>query len=110
MAASAKILLVMTNLPDAGHADRVATTLVERRLVACVNQLSPCRSTYRWQDAIEREAEVPLLMKTTADRYPALQAAIRELHPYQLPEIVAIDIADGLPAYLDWVAAETRPG
>jgi len=100
-------LLVFTNLPDADTATRLATTLVDRRLAACVNQLAPCRSTYRWQGALQHDEEVPLLIKTTAERYAALEAAIRELHPYELPEIVAVDIARGLPAYLDWVTIET---
>lgn len=100
-------LLVLTNLPDAETADRMATALVERRLAACVNRLAPCRSTYRWQGAIARDEEHPLLIKTTAARYPELESAIRELHPYELPEIVAVDIARGLPDYLAWVATET---
>jgi periplasmic divalent cation tolerance protein len=105
--AAMQTLLVLTNLPDAPSAERLATALVERRLAACVNQLAPCRSTYRWQGAVTCDDEIPLLIKTTAARYPALEAAIRELHPYELPEVVAVDIAQGLPAYLAWVAAET---
>ncbi|BAL22790.1 divalent-cation tolerance protein CutA [Azoarcus sp. KH32C] len=100
-------LIVLTNLPDAATADALAARLVEARLVACVNILAPCRSVYRWQGAVERAEEIPLLMKTTAERYPALEAAIREQHPYELPEIVAVPVMRGLPAYLDWVAAET---
>lgn len=100
-------LLVLTNLPDEETARRLADRLVAGRLAACVNILAPCRSVYRWQGRIEDAAEVPLLVKTTADRYPALEAAIRETHPYELPEIVAVPIAHGLPGYLAWVAAET---
>lgn len=100
-------LLVITNLPDAAAAERVATALVERRLAACVNRLAPCRSTYRWEGAIQHDEEHPLLIKTDAARYAELEAAIRELHPYELPEIVAVDIQRGLPAYLAWVSAET---
>jgi periplasmic divalent cation tolerance protein len=99
----------MTTLPDQAAALRLAEALVERRLAACVNVMAPCRSVYRWQGQLADEAEVPLLIKTDSDRYTALEAAIRELHPYELPEIVAVDIAQGLPAYLDWVTAETRP-
>lgn len=101
--------LVISNLPDRASADRLASTLVERRLAACVNILAPCRSVYRWEGAIESAEEHPVLIKTTADRYPALEEAIRSLHPYELPEIVAVPLAAGLPAYLEWVAAETRP-
>jgi periplasmic divalent cation tolerance protein len=102
-------LLVITNLPDQAAAEALAGRLVELRLAACVNVLAPCRSVYRWQGRIETAAEVPLLIKTTTERYAALQAAIRERHPYELPEIVAVPIADGLPEYLGWLAAETDP-
>jgi len=100
-------LLVITTLPDAASAEALATTLVEAGLAACANILAPCRSVYRWQGQTERAAEVPLLIKTTAARYAALEAAIRAHHPYELPEIIAVPIGHGLPAYLAWVAAET---
>ncbi|MDT3670522.1 MAG: divalent-cation tolerance protein CutA [Aromatoleum sp.] len=100
-------LVVLTNLPDAAAAHALATRLVELRLAACVNILAPCRSVYRWQGAIEDAEEFPLLIKTTAERYPALEAEIRDRHPYELPEIVAVPQVRGLPAYLDWIAAET---
>ncbi|MCK6387836.1 MAG: divalent-cation tolerance protein CutA [Zoogloea sp.] len=102
-------LLVLTNLPDAASAERIARLLVEQRLAACVNILAPCTSVYRWNDALETAAEVPLLIKTTRARYPALQAALAEAHPYELPEIVAVPLEAGLPAYLAWVATETTP-
>jgi periplasmic divalent cation tolerance protein len=102
-------LLVLTNVPDATVADRIATALVEQRLVACVNVLAPCQSVYRWQGSVQRDTELPLLIKTTAERYPEVEAAIRALHPYELPEIVAVDIVHGLPGYLAWVAAESAP-
>ena len=100
-------LLVLTNLPDAASAERIARLLVEQRLAACVNILAPCTSVYRWQDNIETATEVPLLIKTSLLRYPALQAALTEAHPYELPEIIAVPIHKGLPAYLSWVGAET---
>ncbi len=102
-------LLVLTNLPDAQAAAKLAAHLVGAQLAACVNILAPCRSIYRWHGATEEATEVPLLAKTTAARYPALEAAIRQRHPYELPEIVAVPIARGLPDYLAWVAAETAP-
>lgn len=102
-------LLVLTNLPDAASARIVADHVVSARLAACVNILAPCRSVYRWQGKIEDAEEVPLLIKTTAERYPALEAAIKAHHPYELPEIVAVPLATGLPAYLAWVASETAP-
>lgn len=101
-------LLVMTNLPDEASAQVLATTLVADRLAACVNVLAPCRSTYRWQGGIESATEVPLLIKTTEERYKALEAAIRAGHPYELPEIIAVPIAHGLPQYLAWLVTETR--
>ncbi len=100
-------LLVFTSLPDAVSAQTLAGSLIEQRLAACVNILAPCRSLYRWQGKIEHTEEVPLLIKTTSDRYVALEQAIRAQHPYELPEIVAVSVRSGLPAYLDWVARET---
>jgi periplasmic divalent cation tolerance protein len=99
--------VVLTNLPDEASAHALADALVGERLAACVNVLAPCRSVYRWQGAIENATEIPLLIKTTAERYAALEAAIRARHPYELPEIIAVPVAHGLPDYLSWVTAET---
>ena len=101
-------LLVLTNLPDRAVADRLADSLIAQRLAACVNILAPCRSVYRWKGAVQHDEEHPMLIKTTAERYPALEAAIRAMHPYELPEIIAVGIEHGLPGYLAWVDAETR--
>ena len=101
-------LLILTNLPDEASAQALATMLVSERLAACVNVLAPCRSVYRWQGELESAQEIPLLIKTTAACYAALEAAIRAAHPYELPEIIAVPIAHGLPEYLDWVVTETR--
>lgn len=102
-------LLVFTNLPDRPSAERLAQSLVEGRLAACVNILAPCRSVYRWKGQVENAEEHLILVKTTRDRYAALEAVIRAGHPYELPEIIAVSLAAGFPAYLDWVVAETRP-
>lgn len=102
-------LLVLTNLPDDASARTLAGYLVEARLAACVNILAPCHSVYRWEGKTETASEVPLLIKTTAARYAELQAAIRQRHPYELPEIIAVPLQHGLPAYLDWVVTETTP-
>ncbi len=102
------VLLVMTNLPDRATAETLAARVVEERLAACVNILAPCVSVYQWEGAVERADEVPLLIKTTEERYPLLESVIRAAHPYATPEIVAIPIAAGLPEYLAWVAAETQ--
>ena len=100
-------LLVITTLPDAETARVLATKLVEQRVAACVNILAPCHSIFRWEGKVEDAEEVPLLIKTSAARYAALEEAIRAYHPYELPEIVAVRIDRGLPDYLAWVAAST---
>jgi len=102
-------LLVLTNLPDRAAAEALAAQLVERRVAACVNVLSPCRSVYRWRGEVQHDEEHPLLIKTTLERYAALEQAIRAGHPYELPEIVAVPIERGLPEYLRWLAEETDP-
>lgn len=101
-------LLVLTTLPDRDSARSLAASLVEQRLAACVNLLAGCTSLYRWQGKVEEATEVPLLMKTTVARYAALEAAIRAAHPYELPEVVAVPVTRGLPAYLKWIDEETR--
>jgi periplasmic divalent cation tolerance protein len=106
---SDNVLLVLTNCPDADVADRIAHTLVEQKLAACVNRLPAVDSIFRWQGAVERAVEVPLLIKSTRERWPEIQEAIRALHPYEVPEIVAIPVVAGLPAYLRWVVDETQP-
>jgi periplasmic divalent cation tolerance protein len=103
-------LLVLTNLPERAAAERLADALLEQRLAACVNILAPCRSVYRWKGALQHDEEHPMLIKTTSERYAALEAAIRAGHPYELPEIIAVPIERGLQGYLDWVAAESAAG
>ena len=100
-------LLVLTNLPDAASAQTLAKLLVEERLAACVSILAPARSVYRWHGKLEDADEVPLLIKTMSQRYEALESMIRANHPYETPEIIAIPISNGLPAYLAWLEAET---
>jgi periplasmic divalent cation tolerance protein len=102
-----EILLVFTNLPDRAAAERIADTLVTEGVAACVNVLGECASVYRWQGKVERASEVPLLIKTTRAAYPRLESALRELHPYELPEIIALPVSAGLPEYLNWVAEQT---
>ena len=102
-----KPLLVLTNLPDRAAAESLAEALITEQLAACVNILAPCRSVYRWQGSVQHDEEHPLLIKTTEERYAALEQAIRTRHPYELPEIVAVRIERGLAAYLDWLATET---
>ncbi|GHD65560.1 divalent-cation tolerance protein CutA [Jeongeupia chitinilytica] len=99
-------VVVICNCPDAATADRLATGLLEARLAACVNRLAPVQSIYRWEGRIETAEEVPLLAKTTLAAFPALQLWLAERHPYEVPEIIALPVTAGLPAYLDWLNDE----
>lgn len=101
-------LLILTQMPDEASARRLASSLVEARLAACVSILAPSQSIYRWRNAVETATEVPLLIKTTPARYSAVEAAILQAHPYEVPEIVAVPVCAGLPEYLGWVVAETE--
>ena len=98
---------MISNLPDQASAEELARAVIEQRLAACVNILAPCTSVYRWQGQVETASEVPVLMKTTRERYAELEGVIRAHHPYELPEVIAVPLTAGLPAYLDWIAAET---
>ena len=110
MDSESQVLLVLTNLPDRSSAEGLADRLVAERFAACINILAPCRSVYRWRGEVQHDEEHPMLIKTTRARYPALEAAIRAGHPYEVPEIIGVPVAAGLPAYLEWVEAETRSG
>jgi periplasmic divalent cation tolerance protein len=101
-------LLILTNLPDLASAEKLARALVESRSAACVNVLAPCHSIYRWQGAVETAEEIPVLIKSTAANYPRVEEIVRAHHPYAVPELIAIPITRGLPAYLDWLALETE--
>jgi len=101
-----EVLLVVTTLPDRDSALRIAHSLIENHAAACVNILAECSSVYRWQGNVESACGIPLLIKTTRSAYPRVQELIRSQHPYELPEIIAVSVADGLPAYLQWVAQE----
>ncbi|MBA4143351.1 MAG: divalent-cation tolerance protein CutA [Nitrosospira sp.] len=100
-------ILVITNLPDRAAATLLAHKLVDERLAACVNVLADCTSVYRWQGKNETACEVPVLIKTLAQHYPRLEQLIKAMHPYELPEIIAVPITSGLPAYLKWIVDET---
>ena len=100
------IVIVFTNLPDRASASLLATLLVEQRHAACVNILADCASIYRWKGQVETATEVPLLIKTSAAAYARVEEIIRNNHPYELPEIVGIPVAHGLPAYLEWVTSQ----
>lgn len=95
--------MVLCTCPDEAVAREIATALVEGRLAACVNVVPGLTSVYRWQGRVETDREALLVIKTTAAAFPALREAIRSRHPYELPEIVAVGIEDGLEEYLRWI-------
>jgi len=103
-----QVVFVWTTAPDDARASSWARTLVEERLVACVNVHGPMTSVYRWDGVVEQAVERQLVMKTARDRVPALHARLRSLHPYELPEFVVVAVEGGSEAYLDWVIRETR--
>ena len=103
------MIAVLTNLPDSESAFNLARELVQMRLAACANVLSPATSFYRWEGREEQATEHPVLIKTTRERYADVERAIRERHPYDLPEIISWPIENGLAAYLDWVGREAAP-
>jgi periplasmic divalent cation tolerance protein len=96
-------LLILCNCPDRQAALLIAGHLVENGLAACVNLLPEVTSLYRWQGGLEQAQEVTLLIKSTRPRYEELEQAIVSLHPYELPEIIAVPVERGLPGYLKWV-------
>ena len=98
-----EVLAVFTTWPDVETARAAARTLVEEKLAACGNIVPGMESVYRWEGKVETGAEVLVIFKTTRGSYAALEARVRALHPYEVPEVLALRIADGLPAYLRWV-------
>ena len=102
-------LMVFCTCPTRESAHILARLLVERRLAACVNLLPQIQSVYRWRDQVEVDDEVLLLIKTRSERLDALKLCVVENHPYELPEIIAVNIESGLAGYLDWIDEQTRP-
>ena len=100
-------ILVITTMPDRASATSLAQTLIDEHVAACVNVLADCASFYRWQGKSETAVEVPVLIKTTDGNYSKLEQRIMSLHPYELPELIAVPITNGLPAYLKWIGTET---
>jgi periplasmic divalent cation tolerance protein len=99
--------IVLTTMPDDARAETLAVTLVEERLAACVNVLPPMRSVYCWKEAVERDAERQIVIKTSRDRLARLEARVRELHPYELPEWMVIGAEAGR-AYGAWLSDSVR--
>jgi len=101
-----EVVLVLSTAPDDESTETLARTLVEEKLAACVNVLAPMTSVYRWQGTLERSVERQLIIKTTRDTLPALQARFVELHSYDLPEFIVLDVTSGSTDYLAWIARE----
>jgi periplasmic divalent cation tolerance protein len=101
--------VVFTTTADTAEAEKIARALVERRLAACVNILPQVRAIYRWQGKVEDATEILLIIKTTAAHSPAVRDAIRELHSYDVPECIALPVADGSPDYLKWLTESVQP-
>lgn len=102
------LLVVLSTFPDAAAAHSAAEAVVNERLAACVNVLPGVESVYRWQGTVESSQEVLAIIKTTVERYPELEKRLRELHPYEVPEIVALPASAVAGSYLAWVTANTR--
>ena len=102
-------LLVFVTTPTSDEAGRIAETLVAQRLAACVNIVGGVRSVYWWKGEVSDETEVLCLIKTTAERFATLRARLIELHPYEVPEVIALDITAGHPAYLEWLESSVTP-
>ncbi len=100
-------VIVLSTLPANGDPPRLARTLIEERLAACVNILTAMISVYRWKEGIEQDSEHQLVMKTTKARVAALWERLRELHPYEVPEFVVLPVVDGNDAYLRWIGEST---
>ena len=103
-------VVVLITAPSSEVGERIAALLLERRLAACVNLLGPVHSLYTWQGEIHSDQEVLLLVKSRAELFEEhLIPAVREVHPYELPEIIALPVVAGLPSYLDWIEQVTLP-
>ncbi|OGD11769.1 MAG: cation tolerance protein CutA [Candidatus Aminicenantes bacterium RBG_13_62_12] len=102
-----EFLLALTTVPDEAKGFEIARALLEKRLAACVTVTAAARSFYRWQGKICEDAEYVLLIKTRTDLFPALEETLRSLHPYEIPELIAVPVERGAKPYLDWLRAET---
>jgi len=103
-----KIIQIITTADDRSVIEKIGRDLVEKKLVACAQILGPIQSIYRWKGNVENANEWLLLMKSKASLYSAIEEEIRRQHPYELPEIIATNIDNGLVGYMDWVGNETK--
>ncbi|MDX1570249.1 MAG: divalent-cation tolerance protein CutA [Xanthomonadales bacterium] len=107
---SSPILLVLCTAPDPDSAKEISQAVVAEKLAACVNRLIDVQSVFRWEGTVQSEAEVLLLLKTTEVAYPRLEKRLVELHPYELPEVIAVEVSRGLDGFLDWIREGTSDG
>jgi len=107
---AAKVMAVLSTAPDSTTASQIAEALVGERLAACVNVVEGVSSIYRWKGAVQRDREVLMVVKTTSDAVERLRSRLVELHPYEVPEVLALAVADGHEPYLDWVRGEVGHG
>ena len=103
-----EVKMVICTFPNMEKARQIGTSLVKMQLVACVNLIPGIQSVYSWEGKVEAQEEVMAFFKTSAARYDELEQKVMEMHPYELPELVVVDLADGLPAYLQWVLSSTQ--
>ncbi len=104
------IVVILTTMPDTAQTDELSRALVDERLAACVNVGAPMSSTYRWRDAVERETERQLVIKTTRDRIGDVERRLRQIHPYELPEFLVLAVERGSEAYVAWVSDSVAAG
>jgi periplasmic divalent cation tolerance protein len=105
-----QFIIIYVTVGSTTEASRLAHALVEERLAACVNQIGPIQSVYRWEGKLEQSEEQLLIIKTRKELFPALERRVRELHSYSVPEIVALPIIDGSPDYLRWLGEQVTGG
>lgn len=108
MSSQSGVSVLFMTAPDEEKAAEIARTLVDERMIACANIIPRVRSIYRWEGKIADEAEVLVVMKAPAADFKAIEARVKVLHPYTTPELISLDVREGLPAYLDWVLASSR--
>jgi len=103
-----EVFVVLCTCPNSVEAEKLASGLLEQGLAACVNILPQIRSIYRWQGEVHNDSEVLMIIKTTRQAYAGLQQWLQDNHPYDVPEILALPVADGCDAYLEWVTNEIK--
>jgi periplasmic divalent cation tolerance protein len=107
---SEDVRVVLTTTPDQGVAESIAARLLHERLIACANVIPGIRSIYRWQGEVRRDDEVLLMLKSTGSVLASLEQRLCELHPYEVPEVLALGVREGLEAYVSWVRSEVTVG